>query len=679
MSTSSNDDAADWRNYILQHFSEAGAAASRLTVVSDPDGLLTEQGVVARIRERQYELITFDDHVAFRFAYESRFRQHWDRGDSTHLVVVIRTEDGDWNGIPHDLLEDADTSGRLLSFSLPELFPDLSPSVVAELDYDDFDALAQAITNSKPGALGANGTRDFILRNVFEIAPEIIQKSHDLLRVLLRLHYRAQTVPIGFVERLIELLTISQNWSEWPLERVVSNREAFLHFLQERWPHFLAERGFSVVQGREPPSPAISGPVDIPFNHDDVRVYVDNFFAEGLLNPTTAIDAEAVEGTWYRIGVAGNPAEDAGVRLKRLIETFTDDLPQDGANHSEWSSFALRWAEAIRLRWKMEDALPAELAGHQETLHDDIEDRFASWILESYGALFSLQHVPRPKTLDKIPKFLAHHRRKPEAKEKTALVVVDGLALDQWLVLKESLDHLRFNESTAFACVPTLTSVSRQSIFAGEPPQFYGKYLDTTRRESKHWQRFWRDQGLKPGEVAYVCEKKESQESFFDRIWESVDHPQCKVAGIVVGAVDQMIHGTVTGTGGMHASVRHWARHENFGQLVEGLIQRGFDIFLTADHGNIEGVGIGKPNVGKIANERGERVHVFDHELLRSDVQAKYPGSIKWPSVALPDDYLPLFPPGRSAFISEGQRTVAHGGISMEEIIVPFVEILEKE
>ena len=48
---------------------------------------------------------------------------------------------------------------------------------------------------------------------------------------------------------------------------------------------------------------------------------------------------------------------------------------------------------------------------------------------------------------------------------------------------------------------------------------------------------------------------------------------------------------------------------------------------------------------------------------------------IVWPPVGLPVDYLPLLAPGRFAFVPEGKRTIGHGGISLEEIIVPFVEI----
>jgi hypothetical protein len=83
----------------------------------------------------------------------------------------------------------------------------------------------------------------------------------------------------------------------------------------------------------------------------------------------------------------------------------------------------------------------------------------------------------------------------------------------------------------------------------------------------------------------------------------------------------------------------------------------------------------GKPNVGVTADERGERVHVFSDALLRSNVAAKYAGTIEWPNVGLPEDYFALIAPALGAFIGEGRRTVAHGGVCLEEVVVPFVTL----
>jgi len=47
------------------------------------------------------------------------------------------------------------------------------------------------------------------------------------------------------------------------------------------------------------------------------------------------------------------------------------------------------------------------------------------------------------------------------------------------------------------------------------------------------------------------------------------------------------------------------------------------------------------------------------------------------PLPGLPADYLPLFAGPRSAFVTEGEQLVVHGGISVEELIVPFVKVTQ--
>ena len=76
-----------WRDPILKEFTPRIA---RLTVAADPDGLLLEEGVLKQLAERGFELMPFEDHVAFRYAYESRHRSRWDRGEPADLVVVLR-------------------------------------------------------------------------------------------------------------------------------------------------------------------------------------------------------------------------------------------------------------------------------------------------------------------------------------------------------------------------------------------------------------------------------------------------------------------------------------------------------------------------------------------------------------------------------------------------------------
>ena len=132
-----------WRDEILKEFTPQVA---RLTLVADPDGLLLEEGILKGVEERGFELIPFEDHVAFRFAYESRYRSRWDRGELTDLVVVLRAAASDLRSLPYDLLQ----AGRQLSFNLGALFPNLSYPVVDALDRSDLDDLYEAQSGEKP-------------------------------------------------------------------------------------------------------------------------------------------------------------------------------------------------------------------------------------------------------------------------------------------------------------------------------------------------------------------------------------------------------------------------------------------------------------------------------------------------------------------------------------------------
>jgi hypothetical protein len=102
-------------------------------------------------------------------------------------------------------------------------------------------------------------------------------------------------------------------------------------------------------------------------------------------------------------------------------------------------------------------------------------------------------------------------------------------------------------------------------------------------------------------------------------------------------------------------------------------MKAGFDVYIASDHGNVEARGLGRTREGMLADVKGERARIFSDEILRAETASKFANAIPWSSVGLPDQYFPLLAPGRLAFIPNGQMTVAHGGITLEEVIVPFV------
>jgi len=663
--------AESWRSHILREFTPKVA---RLTLVADPDGLLLEEGILEGIRERGFELIPFEDHIAFRYAYESKFRSRWDRGEHTDLVVVLRSQASDLSGLPYDLLQ----AGRRLSFNLGDIFPNLSYPVVSVLDRGDLDALYEAQKRHAPGQLGDNATKEFVLRHVFEIAPELVKQPSDLLRVLLRRHYRGQRIPTDLDERFIQLLRQSNIFDDWPLETLVSDREVFFAFLQERWPIFLdreAAKGTSgVCEDKKPYGLSIEGPIELPFDHHDIRVYIDNLFVEGLLHPVQHEHADTLSKTWVGIGLRTAPTEDRSRRLGKLIDSLEATIPPEDAKHTDWFHFARSWAETILLANDQAEAISEPTGERIKNLQAQVDAGFAAWLFKRYAGLVNLPPVP-PVMLHHLPRFLARQMGEDRT-AKIALIVVDGLAMDQWLVVRDALASrqpgFRFREQAVFAWIPSLTSVSRQATFAGKAPFFFPNSIQTTDREPALWAQFWADQGFASNEVVYI---KGLGDGNLETVSEALSHPKARVAGLVVDKVDKIMHGMEMGIAGMHNQVCQWAKQPYLNTLLDLLLDRGFRVYLTSDHGNVEAEGCGRPSEGAVADLRGERVRIYPDAVLRGKVKEHFPAALEWGTVGLPEDYLALLAPARQAFVQEKQRTVSHGGVSVEELIVPLIQI----
>ena len=660
-----------WRDIVLSEFIPQVA---RLTLVSDPDGLLLEEGVLAGIREKGFELIPFEDPIEFRYAYESNFRSRWDKGEQLDLVVILRCASGELAALPYDLLQ----AGRKVSFHLADIFPNLSYPVVIMLDRGDLDILYAAQLQHDPGRLGDNATKDFVLRHIFELAPELIKQPSDLLRVLLRRHYRGLLIPRSFDERFIQLLRQNSSFDEWPLETIVRERAAFFAFLQERWPRFLDQAASQVV-GSVRESPAgynltISGPVNLPFDHQDIRVYIDNLFAEGLLHHVAHSSFAELATTWMNIGINTDPAGDSAKRIDKLLANLNSSIPSDVARFGEWTRFAQSWAELMLLVHEQPDAILGQFDARIKDLQGRLDNIFTDWLIRRFAGLINLPPDP-PTMLHHLPRYLARQVLK-DANDKMALLVVDGLAMDQWLVLREVLKEKRpefdFQESAAFAWIPSLTSISRQSIFAGKAPLYFPNSSQTTDKEAALWMQFWADQGLALQEVLYY---KGLGDKALEEVDEMLSRPKLRVAGLIIDKVDKIMHGMEMGSAGMHNQVRQWGQQGYLSKLLDLLFDKGFKVCLTSDHGNIEAIGCGRPAEGAMADLRGERVRIYPDTILRSQIKQKYPNSLEWEPIGLPKECLALLAPPRQAFIQERQRTVSHGGICIEEIIVPLIHI----
>ena len=661
---------SSWRDAILNDFIPN---VSKLTLVADPDCLLAEEKLALELRGRGFDLLEFNDPVEFRYAYESKYRSIWDQGRHTDLVVVLRLQDTELESLPYDLLQ----AGRKLSFNLGDLFPKLSYSVIEKLELGLLDALFEAQCKHSPGRMGDNATKDFILCHVFGMVAEMVRGEVALLRALLCLYFRKFQVPLMLAKRLIQVLQSHDDFKTWPLAEIVPDNEVFFAFLQERWLVFLSRIGSSnqVQEDSREYRLKYPGPDHLPFDHQDIKGYIDNLLLEGKLTPVKAIDIEVDVGSWVRSDIATTKINEEP-HVSCLFDLIEKELPTAEAYHYDWIDFALKWA---LLGSKVHCSNSTKHQHRLKEIGDTLNTVFVEWLTDNYASLVNLPPTS-PAMLHHVPRRLVRDIEDSSG-SRAALIVVDGLALDQWVTIRQFLQNqdanLVMRESAIFAWIPTLTSVSRQSIFSGKPPLYFPSSINSTNSEEQLWKQFWEGHGFSRLDIAYQRGLGDGDVS--NVLDPAIYSSKTKVVGLVVDKVDKIMHGMQLGSVGMHSQIKQWCHAGFLSALLGKLLDCGYEVWLTADHGNIQCDGKGCPSEGVVAETRGERVRVYSTAELRSRVAKAFPFAYEWQPVGLPVDYFPLVAGGRDAFVNPGRSIVGHGGVAIEEVIVPLVKLEKRK
>ncbi len=143
--------------------------------------------------------------------------------------------------------------------------------------------------------------------------------------------------------------------------------------------------------------------------------------------------------------------------------------------------------------------------------------------------------------------------------------------------------------------------------------------------------------------------------------------------------MDEFMHHAQMGTREMHRQVRAWVREGYLKELIDKLLDGGFAVYITADHGNVCATGKGEPNEGVLVEQRGKRSRVYDNPTFVKRAVEAFPESIRWSDEYLTPKYPVMIANGLTAFAREGERVVAHGGISVEEVLVPFIRVSRGE
>lgn len=635
---------AEWQDRVLTRILQADTS---LVVVLDPDRILLEEQIFQALRADRFDLLTYTDPIAFRHAYESGYRAPWDNGEETPRLIVRFTHTPR-ESVPYDLLQ----KGGCIRITLADLFPGLDYRTVQALDPRHYDALYEAAQTLHGKRLGRTQTARFILDQIFSIRPDEIRTPVDLIALLCQVHYSHQTVPDVLVDHCLETWA-GRHDTRIPGIRSYFQRGAFMAYLQDEWARY--------ISGGDP-APTV------PFDDDRIRLYIDTFFLEGALKPLHAPPSVQVP-KWAHCGIIRDHDAEQVYRLESLLGRIQEKLPGPDARLDDWKECARLWAEAVTLFSGSSPSVLDWVRARYHTLHQEIETIFGEWILATFPTLPDRPYLPAPVMVHQIPHYLANR-----GGDHIALIVIDGMALDQWLVVKEMLgDDFVYTDDLVCAWVPTLTSISRRSLFAGEKPSLISGVNRTTRNEETLWRTFWHNQGRSERSVGY---SRGNTLASFAEVDELVHDATPTIAGFVINTVDDLMHSALMGMPQMHDNVRRWMESGSLRRFITRLLDRGYQVYITADHGNVCACGIGVPRQGDLVDETSLRARVYHHASFAKEAHAAFPeDSCVWPPHYLGTGHVVLLADGLKAFSSPGTEVLSHGSIALEEVFVPFIQI----
>jgi hypothetical protein len=261
------------------------------------------------------------------------------------------------------------------------------------------------------------------------------------------------------------------------------------------------------------------------------------------------------------------------------------------------------------------------------------------------------------KTVNKIRPYLD---LKANACTKLALICFDGMGTAEWMLLKTYLADIgfKFSERYLFALIPTITKISRSSIFHGDCISVYSlKTLDEVKQFSKHFSdrtcRFFREGILSSAQHLLGIDLVVVIYNFLDEIAHDSNLPP--------GDHTKFVY---------FKNVLTYLNRSKVKDELLLLKQQDYTIFICSDHGCVVGSGNGQRIDKYLIEESSKRATLIEKTDLAQFYDVNH-----YQIPFLSEDKVALLAKDRTMFAHKNYSGISHGGITLEELIVPFAEV----
>jgi len=331
---------------------------------------------------------------------------------------------------------------------------------------------------------------------------------------------------------------------------------------------------------------------------------------------------------------------------------------------------------------------------------------FARWIESEYPTWIESPPEARPL----MSMNLVDDRLIPLLSETSPVLflVIDCLRLDQWLVLEPLLsEYFNIQRSNYFSILPSATPYSRNAIFSGFLP------AEIERLHPDLWSQGDEDEGssnryehqflealldrrgiqLQPG-LRYVKVLEQEEAAELER--RISDYLHTPLTALVYNFVDILLHTRqsvevlkemLPDEAGFRSITAAWFKHSSLFRIIQAYSEAGGTVLITTDHGSI----IGRRGTKVIGDKQTSTSLRYKHGR-NLKCNNKYAVRIKDPlEWGLPrrginteyllakEDYFFVYPTNYHKYLELYKGSFQHGGISLDEMVLPVVTLRAKK
>ncbi len=367
------------------------------------------------------------------------------------------------------------------------------------------------------------------------------------------------------------------------------------------------------------------------------------------------------------------------------------------------------WMEIYRriVRWELElSSTDSQMTEMLQMQKEEANLGFAKYVAKNYLDWVQPQTTPVPGRpcmstdifKNKIFPLL-------DKGEKVFLVVIDNFRYDQWKMLAQDIgDMFEIDEDMYMTILPTATQYARNAIFSGLMPNkivemFPDLWVDEDEEEGKNlneeplirtqFERFRRHNSFSYHKV----NDSVGADRFLDR-YNELQGNDLNV--LVINFIDMLSHARTeskmvrelaNNESAYRSITQSWLRHSVLSELFRRLAQSDRKVIITTDHGSIR---VSKPV--KIVGDRNTNTNLrykLGKNLAYNSKEVfviKDPHKAQLPAPNLSTSYVFAYgdaffayPNNYNYYVSYYKDTFQHGGISMEEMLVPLVTLTPRK